>query len=99
MNEISPGDDSDTEPISTNMIKDICDDIQSHPSINRREAYSRISDCIRRGQEERTGELKARQNMGKGLHKVFKSVFNEISKIYQLWVNRDQPFLNSFKNL
>ena len=35
---VSPGDESDAEPMSKNMLEDIHDDSQSHPRLNRREA-------------------------------------------------------------
>ena len=34
--EMSSGDESDAEPMSTYMLEDICDGIKSHTSINRR---------------------------------------------------------------
>ena len=37
MDEISLGDEYDAEPMNTDMLEDIRDGIQSHPSINRRE--------------------------------------------------------------
>ena len=36
------GDESDDEPMSTNMLKDICGSSQSHPNVNRREARYKI---------------------------------------------------------
>ena len=45
---MSSGDESDDEPISTDMLEDICDGSQSHPRVNRREACYKIRDCIRR---------------------------------------------------
>ena len=66
------GNDSYSEPMSTDISEDICDGIQSHPNVNRREAHSKIRDCIERRQLEWKGLLKATQITGKGLHKVFK---------------------------
>ena len=40
------GDESDDEPMSTEMLKDIRDVSQSHPNVNRREARYKISDRI-----------------------------------------------------
>ena len=37
MDAISSGDDSDDETMFMEMLEDICDGSQSHPSINRRE--------------------------------------------------------------
>ena len=44
------GDDSDDEPMSTYMLEDIRGGSKSHPSINRREAFDKICDCIRQSQ-------------------------------------------------
>ena len=38
MDEISSCDESDAERMSTDILEDICDDSQSHPSANRIEA-------------------------------------------------------------
>ena len=81
------------------MLKDICDGSQSNPRLNSREARYKICDCVKRNQEEWKGALISTQNMGKGLHKVFKVVVNYISHFYQLWVNLAQKFLISFQNL
>ena len=68
------GDESDDVPISTEMLKDIRDSSQSHTNVNRIEARYKIRDCIKQGQSEWKAALKATQNMGRGLHKVFKNV-------------------------
>ena len=62
------------------MLEDICDRIQSHPNINRREAHYKICDRIKQRQSEWKGLLKATQNMGKGLHNVFKTIVKYISQ-------------------
>ena len=41
------GYESDHEPISTEILEEICDGSQSHPSINRREAHYKIRNRIR----------------------------------------------------
>ena len=43
---MSSGDESDAEPMSTDMLEDISDVSQSHMRINRREACYKICDCI-----------------------------------------------------
>ena len=60
------------------MLEDIRDVSQSHPIINRRESCYKIRDRFKQRQSERKGELSSTQNMGKGLHKVFKAVVNDI---------------------
>ena len=50
MYAISSGDESDTEPMSIDMLEEISDGSQSHPRINSREACYNIRDCIKRGQ-------------------------------------------------
>ena len=44
--------ESNAEPMSMNMLEDISDGSQSHPSINRREACCKIRDNIKQRQEE-----------------------------------------------
>ena len=44
------GDESDDEPISTEMVEDIHDGSQSHPNVNRREACYKICDPINQRQ-------------------------------------------------
>ena len=75
---IDSGDESDDDTISTEMLEDIHDWSQSHPNVNRREACYKICDRIKQKQSEWKGALKATWNMGKGLHKVFKNVVEEI---------------------
>ena len=72
------GDESDDEPMSMEMLEDIRDRSQSHPYVNSREARYKIRDHIKQGQLEWKVDLKATQNMGKGSHKVFKTVVKEI---------------------
>ena len=60
------------------MLENICDCCQCHPKFNRREARYKIRDLIKQRQSEWKGELKFTRNMGKGLHKVFKTVVKEI---------------------
>ena len=56
------------------MLEDICDGSQTHLNVNRRKARYKIHDCIKQRQSEWKGALKATLNMGKGLHKKFKTV-------------------------
>ena len=80
MDAIYSGNESDYEPMYMNMLEDISDGSQYHPSINIREARYKIHGSIKRGQAECKGALLSMQNMGKGLHKLFKAVVNEISQ-------------------
>ena len=74
MDAMYSGNESDHDPVSTEMLEDICDGSQSHPSVNIREARYKIRGCVKQRQSEWKGALKATQNMVKGLHKVFKTV-------------------------
>ena len=56
------------------MLEDICDGSQSHPNVNKKEAHYKIRYRVKQRQSEWKGALRAAQNMGKGLHKVFKTV-------------------------
>ena len=64
--------------MSTDTLEDIRGGSQSHPRINRREARYQICDLIKLIQAEWKGELLSTRNMGKGLHKLFKAVVNDI---------------------
>ena len=99
MGEISSGDESDAGPMSTDILEDICDGSQSHPSINRREGHYKIRDIFKQRQAECKGALLSMQSMGKGLQKVFEEVLNDISQALPIWGNLDQKFLTSFQNL
>ena len=98
MDVMDYGNELDHGLISTDILEDICDGIQSHPNVNRGDACYKICDCIRQGQSERKGALKATQHMDNGFHKVFKTVAKTIHKIY-LWENLVQKFPVSFQNL
>ena len=74
------GNESDYDLVSTKMLKDIRDGIQSHPNVNQREARYKIRDHIRRRQSKCKRAFKATWNMGKVLHKVFKTVVKVISQ-------------------
>ena len=74
------GDKSEVEPMSTYMFEVITDSSQSHMRINRTEARYQIHDLIKLRKLEWKGKLKYTQNMGKGLHKVFKTVVKYISQ-------------------
>ena len=50
MDVMDSGDDYKDEYISTGMSEDIRDGSQSHPSVNIREAHTKIRDCIKRRQ-------------------------------------------------
>ena len=78
MDAIDSGDESDDEPVSTEMLEDISGVRQSHPNVNRREASYKIRDRNKQSLLEWKGALKSRQNMGKGLHKKFETVVKEI---------------------
>ena len=47
MEYINSGDESDHDPISTDILEDILDRSQTHPNVNRREARYKICDRIR----------------------------------------------------
>ena len=78
-NVLDSGDESDDEPMSTEMLEDICDGSKSHPYVNMRDTCYKIRDLIKQIQLEWKGALKATRNMGKGSHKVFKTVVKGIS--------------------
>ena len=57
MDKMPSGNQYDAETMSTEMLEDICDGNQSHPSVNRREARYKIRDHIKRGQSGWKGEF------------------------------------------
>ena len=57
MDVMDLGNESDYEPMPTDMLEDICDGIKYHPSVNRIEACYEIRDCIKRGKSEWIGSL------------------------------------------
>ena len=61
MDAINSGDESDHDIISTEMLEDICDGIQTHLNVNRREARYKIRDSIRQRQSEWKGNLNLRK--------------------------------------
>ena len=78
MDAMNSGDESDDEIMSTEMLEDISDGSQSHPNVDRRESRYKILDRIKQTQLEWKVALKSTQDMGKGLHKVFKTAAKEI---------------------
>ena len=71
---------SDHYLISTEMLENILDESLSHLSIIQWEACYKLHDRIRQRQSEWTKALKDMQNMGKSLHKVFKTAVKGISQ-------------------
>ena len=67
-NVLDYGNESDDEPMSTELIEEIRDGNQSRLNVNRREARYNKRGCIRQRQSEWKGALKSTQNLGKSLH-------------------------------
>ena len=82
---MSSGDESDNEFMSAYMLKDISCCNQFHLIINRIEANYKICDSIKRVQAEWKGLSLFTLNLGKVLHKVFKSAINEILQALPIW--------------
>ena len=70
----------DDELISTETLHDIRDGNQTHPKIDKREAWLAIRDHIKQKKSQQKGELRAMHKMGKGLHRVFSTIVSEISQ-------------------
>ena len=73
-------DESDTEPMTKDMLEDILDGSQYHPIINRIEARYKIRYIINQRRVEWKGELLSMLNMGKGSQQLFKAAVNELLK-------------------
>ena len=63
MDVISSGDESDDEPMSTEILEDIHDGSQSNLSVNRRETRYNIHDMIKQSQVEWKGVLLSMRNI------------------------------------
>ena len=74
--------ESDNDLISMEMLEDIHYWSQTNTNVNKREAHYKIRDRTRQRQLEWKGVLKATQNMGKSLHKMFKTAVKEISQYF-----------------
>ena len=98
MDAIDSGDESDDEPMSTDMLEDIPVRSYSHPNINRREVRYKIHDRIKQIQSEWKRALKDTQTIGKVLHKLFKTVAKYISKSLPPLGYLVQKFPISFQN-
>ena len=64
--------------ISTETLHDIRDVNQTHPNIDKREARLKIRDLIKQKKLQWKGALRATHKMGKGLHKVFRTIVLEV---------------------
>ena len=80
MYSIYSGNESDDDPIYTEMLEYICDGSKSHLNVDRRKSRYKICDSIKQRQSERKGAFTATRSMGKGLQKVFKTVLKDISQ-------------------
>ena len=78
MDTMDYGNESNDDPISTDILEEIRDGSQYHPNVNRRGVHYKIRDHIKQRQPEWKRAIKATQNMGKGLNKVFKIVVKDI---------------------
>ena len=70
----------DDNLISTETLHEIRDVNQTHPNVDKREARPKILDRIKQIQLEWKGALKSTHKMGKGLHKVFRTIVSDISQ-------------------
>ena len=77
---MSSGNESYFVPMSKETLEDSPGGGQSHQSVSMREASYKICGHIKLIQAEWKGALLSTQNMGKGLHKLFKTVDNDISQ-------------------
>ena len=78
MENLDSNENSDYDLISTEMLEDIRDGTQTHPNVNKREARYKIRDRVRQKESQRRGALKDTRNMGKGLHKLFRTIVKDI---------------------
>ena len=86
MDKNSSVNEYDAEIMHTDMLEDICDGSQSFPIINRRDVHYKIHYWIKQKRAECKVSLLSTQKMGKGSHKVFKTIFNELSESLPIMV-------------
>ena len=53
MDALDSGDESDDEPMYTDMLEDIHEGSKSHPDVNMIDARYKICDCIKKGNQNR----------------------------------------------
>ena len=63
MDDLLLGHESDSEPMSADMLEEICDRRQSHMSINMREVRYKIRDQIKKRRAEWKGALSSTQKI------------------------------------
>ena len=78
MENIDSNEYSNHDIISTEMLEEIRDRIQTHPNVNKREARYKMRELIRQKELQWKGALKATRSMGKCLHKVFSTIVKDI---------------------
>ena len=76
---------SDDEPMSTELLEDIHDGSQSHPSVNMRESRYKRYNSTKQSQAELKGAILSTRNMGKGLQKLFKAAVNYILQVLPIF--------------
>ena len=82
IDELSTEDEYDDGSISTNALEDIRYGSQIKSYINARDGRLKVWDHIKQMENERKGEEMSENSMGKGLHKVSKTVVNELKNAY-----------------
>ena len=70
----------DDDLISTETLHDIHDGNQTHPKIDKREAFMAIRDRIKQKKWQWKGALRSTHKMRKVLHRVFSTIVSEISQ-------------------
>ena len=92
-------DESDAETISKDILEDIRDRSQSHPSINMREAHYNIHDIF----DQRRVGLKRVLLLTRTYVQVYTRYLRTwliiFCKLYQFLVNLAHNFLTAFQNL
>ena len=71
-------DDYSDGSTSTNVLEEILYGSQTHLDINARYARFKIRDRIKQIKNERKVSERLAKSMGKGLHKLFKAIVNEL---------------------
>ena len=98
MDAMSSGNESDAEPMSKDVLEDICDGSQSYPSINTREARYRICDCFKQRQLVKY-RYHQRETWIMVYTRYIRLLLIIFHKHYQFWLHLDKKFLTSFQNI
>ena len=93
MNAMSSVNESDSEPMSTDMLEDVRDGSQSRPIINRIYACYKIRDNLNKGEKNGKEHYYQHGKWVKFCTEYLRLLLMNFQKHYQFLVNQAQKFL------